>query len=136
LSTPIPIPRHRLSVRASHSGGPGGQNVNKVATRIELRFGVDDADWIPVEVRERFKALERARINAAGEWVTVSSRHRVQSRNLEDCLAKLRAALEAASRRPKRRIATKPGAAARKRRLDEKRQRGFIKRERRGFEGD
>lgn len=125
------IPLERLTIRSSRSSGPGGQNVNKVATRVEIRFHLDSADWIPLSVRKRLGQLQRRRINQAGELVIVSSRHRKRVRNLEDCLDRLRDFIEAASRRPRRRVATKPTRASREKRLREKRRRGLLKEGRR-----
>ncbi len=124
----IAIPLDRLTVRASRSGGPGGQNVNKVASRVEIRFLLAAADWIPPEVRARLAETFPSRISKEGEFRIVSDRFRDQRRNLEDCLDRLRSFLAAASRRPKRRIPTAPTRASRGRRLEAKRRRAGIKR--------
>ena len=124
------IPVERLTITSSHSGGPGGQNVNKVATKVEIRFVLEEADWIPPRVRERLRTLQRRRINQNGELVVVSSRYRRRHQNLQDCLAKLETCLEAASRRQKRRVPTRPTRSSKERRLDEKRRRGAIKKTR------
>lgn len=122
------LPRDRLTIRFSRSGGPGGQNVNKVETRVEVRFALDAADWIPAPVRARLRRLAAERINREGELIITSSRHRSQSRNIEDCLEKLKELIQAASRRPRKRIPTKPTGGARERRLEGKKQRGDTKR--------
>jgi ribosome-associated protein len=130
------IPLDRVTIRGSRSGGPGGQNVNKVATRVEVRFRLADADWIPGEARERLAELRRGALNRRGELIVVSSRHRTREQNLQDCLAKLARWIEEASRRPRKRIRTAPTRASRRRSLDEKRRRGEVKKMRRapGFE--
>jgi ribosome-associated protein len=126
----IPIPRERLTIRFARSGGPGGQNVNKVETKAEIRFRLDEADWIPEDLRRRLRFVAAARINKDGELVISSSRFRSQARNLDDCFRKLRSELEEAGRVPKRRLPTRPGKASRRKRLEGKRRRGERKRER------
>lgn len=121
------IPRDLLIIRRSHSSGPGGQNVNKVATKVEIRFNVEEADWLSRRVRTRLQELEKRRVNQQGELVITSSRYRQQSRNLEDCIEKLEKLIEEASKRPRRRIPTKPTKASRKKRLEEKRNRSIVK---------
>ena len=79
------LPVDSFAVSYSRSGGPGGQNVNKVATKVEMRFIVDKADWIPAYVKERL----RTDCTAKGEYVISSSRHRTQHQNYQDCLDKL-----------------------------------------------
>ena len=126
----IHIPRDRLDVRFSRSGGPGGQNVNKVETQVEVRFRIDDAGWIPAAVRKRLVTLFPSHVNRRGEFCVNSSRYRSQGRNLDDCLAKLQSFLRRASARPKRRIATRPTQSSKERRLQSKERRGQTKRNR------
>jgi ribosome-associated protein len=125
------IPREKLTIRFARSGGPGGQNVNKVETKVEVRFLLDEADWISPRIRGRLRQMARRRMNSEGELVIRSSRFRSQARNLEDCIAKLSALLEAARQVPKRRIATRPTKASRQRRMDSKKARSKTKAQRR-----
>jgi len=128
----IEIPLDRLTVTASRSGGPGGQNVNKVSSRVEVRFVLAEAGWIPPEVRARLRALFRNRITQAGEFRVVGSRYRDQKRNLDDCLERLRGFLREAAERPRPRVPTGPSRGSKARRLREKRFRSEKKRFRKG----
>lgn len=132
----------------SRSSGPGGQNVNKLSTKAELRV---DVDALPVSgrVRSRLRASAGKRVigsvsvvdelgharEVGGELVIVSEEHRSQGRNKDACLDKLREMLIAAMVEPKVRRKTKPSKGSKQRRLDEKKRRGDIKRGRSGGEG-
>jgi ribosome-associated protein len=117
----IAIPRRELRFSFVRSSGPGGQNVNKVASKAVLRWSVAASEAISDEVRSRLSERNARRINDRGELVLTSQRFRDQSRNVDDCLAKLQKIVAAAARRPPARKKTRPPKAAREARLGEKR---------------
>lgn len=116
----IRIPLTELRLTFSRSGGPGGQNVNKVNSKVTLHWDVGASSSLPADVRERFLARYRRRITALGEIVIHSQRYRDQGRNREDCLEKLRQLILAVRQAPVRRRPTGPTRAARERRLQAK----------------
>ncbi|XP_037611238.1 peptidyl-tRNA hydrolase ICT1, mitochondrial [Sebastes umbrosus] len=97
----VHIPVDRLTVSYSRSGGPGGQHVNKVNTKAEVRFHVQTADWIPEDVRQNIFEKNRNRINKAGELLVTSELSRSQHRNLSDCIQKISAIIAEASEKPR-----------------------------------
>ncbi|XP_018424062.1 PREDICTED: peptidyl-tRNA hydrolase ICT1, mitochondrial [Nanorana parkeri] len=109
------IPVDRLTISYSKSSGPGGQNVNKVNTKAEVRFHLSSADWIPEDVRQKISVLNKNKINRSGELFVVSEVSRYQMRNLADCLAKIRAMISEANQKPK--VQTKEDIELRKVRL-------------------
>jgi ribosome-associated protein len=113
--------------------GPGGQNVNKVATAVQLRYDVARAP-LPADVKRRLAALAGSMMTRDAELVIQASRYRSQARNREDARARLLELLRKASVRPRARIPTAPSAAARERRLQAKQRRGLLKRSRRVVE--
>lgn len=108
VKIPMPeIPKEKLDIKfVKSSAGPGGQNVNKLNTKAEVRFKPKEADWIPKLMLDRFLELHSSKLNKEGEFVITSIRHRLQAQNLKDCLEKLREYLEEASFIPKERIPT------------------------------
>ncbi|CAN9508895.1 unnamed protein product [Ophioblennius macclurei] len=96
----VQVPVERLTVSYSRSGGPGGQHVNKVNTKAEVRFHVRTADWLPEDVRLKILEKNKNRVNKAGELLVTSELSRSQHRNLTDCVEKISAIIAEASEKP------------------------------------
>jgi ribosome-associated protein len=124
------IPMREVEMTFSRAGGPGGQNVNKVASRVQLRFNVRDAASVPEGLRARLLHKLASRLTTDGDLIVSCSTYRDQPRNRDAAQSRLHGVLAEALRRPKRRVPTKPSSAARERRLTEKKKRGSIKRDR------
>jgi ribosome-associated protein len=114
------------------SGGPGGQNVNKVATAVQLRFDVAGSPSLVPEVKVRLARIAGRRMTAEGVLIIRAQRFRSQERNREDAMARLQELIAEALRKPRRRIGTRPTASSRARRLEGKRKTAMKKGRRQG----
>jgi len=128
----IEIPEDELTERFVRAAGPGGQNVNKVASAVELRFDVASSRALPEPVRARLLARRDRRLTSEGVLVIQANRFRDQAKNRDDARARLAEIVRAAMHVPKRRIATKPTRASKERRIESKKSRATIKQTRGG----
>ncbi len=130
------IPEQELVERFVRASGPGGQNVNKVSTAVELRFDIANSPSLDEAVRARLLAKRDRRLTDEGVLVINAQRFRTQERNREDARERLAAFIASGLQAPRKRIATRPTRGARERRLGEKRERSTIKRGRAGRDWD
>ena len=130
------IPARELSISFARSGGPGGQNVNKVASKVILRFGVHASEALGDARRKLLLERLGSRLTKNGDLLIHASTHREQGRNEEDARMRLAALLREALQVQKVRKQTRPTKGSKKRRLNAKRQRGERKRERRRDHGE
>lgn len=114
----------------ARSSGPGGQNVNKVNSKVMLRWPILTSTGVPVDVRDRFVSAYHNRLTTEGDLVLTSERFRDQPKNVHDCLEKLREMLQAVAIAPKPRRVSKPTKASKRRRVADKRQRTEVKQRR------
>jgi ribosome-associated protein len=131
ITPTIAIPERELDEHFIRATGPGGQNVNKVATAVQLRFDVAGSPSLPAAVRSRLQRLAGRRMTSDGVLVIDARRYRTQERNRQDALNRLVMLIQRAAQAPKSRKATRPTLASKQRRLDSKRQRAETKRTRR-----
>ena len=127
----IALSENELAWRFVRASGPGGQNVNKVSSAVQLRFDVRASASLPEEVSERLLRLARNRINREGVLVIDARRFRSQERNREDARARLAALIGRAAQAPRPRLETRPTAASKRRRIEGKRRHAMLKQTRR-----
>ncbi len=132
----VTIPGHELSWTAIQSGGPGGQNVNKVATKVQLRWELASSTVLPGWARERLVSLAGRKVDQAGNLLISSSTTRSQDRNLELARERLAALVREALDRPKHRRPTRPTRASQRRRVETKRRLSQKKADRRKVSHD
>ena len=131
ITPSLEIPFDEFEFTYARSGGPGGQNVNKVNSKAILRWQICTSPSLPADVRERFLTKYASRLTSEGELILTSQKYRDQARNVEDCLEKLRKMLTTAAERPTVRKETKISRATKQRRAEAKRQASERKQQRR-----
>jgi ribosome-associated protein len=123
----IAIDEREIEESFVRSSGPGGQNVNKLSTAVQLRFDVRHSPSLPGDVRDRLERLAGSRLTNDGVLVIIAQRHRTQARNRQDALDRLTEMIRQAAIRPIKRRPTRPTRASRERRIEGKKRRGGIK---------
>jgi ribosome-associated protein len=131
INARVVIPAGELEWKAVRASGPGGQNVNKVASKVELRFDLANTTAIDPESKQRLHMLAAGRIDAEGKIVIVSQRGRSQEQNLRDARERLREMIARSLEKPRLRKPTRPTAGSKRRRVESKRRHSDKKRARR-----
>jgi ribosome-associated protein len=134
INPTLSIPDNELTFTFVRSSGPGGQNVNKVATAAQLRFDVRNSASLSVEVKERLAKLAGIRMTQDGILIIEARRYRTQEQNRADALLRLSTLIQKAANRPRTRLATRPGLSARIKRVESKKKRGAVKKQRQSLE--
>ena len=132
VTSHIALDEREIEEQFVRASGPGGQNVNKLSTAVQLRFDVRHSPSLPPDVRARLERLAGARLTRDGVLVIIAQRHRTQARNRDDALERLLELIRQAAVAPVKRRPTRPTKASRERRIESKKRRSGIKQQRRG----